>query len=262
MPNESPVARKSTKKRLAALHPDEPWLWRKAWADGKINSSDKVAVLCPVAFALFWNLFPALIWYHLWRAERLLPKDRIALYFAIAFTVIGVVLLVWALVAILRWWKYRRSLFEMASTPGVIGGQLAGVVRTSVKVEPEDGFHVKLSCVHCENTRHGSKSRIVRNLVWQEEQTISHDLLKYNADGSAIPVQFQIPHECRPTDDQDANSVVLWNLTVAAKTPGLDYHATFEVPVFKTTESDPNFVVDRSLIAKYTAREDPERDFA
>ncbi len=32
------------------------------------------------------------------------------------------------------------------------------------------------------------------------------------------------------------------------------------MPVFKTPESDPRFVVDRSLIAKYIAPENPERD--
>ncbi len=42
----------------------------------------------------------------------------------------------------------------------------------------------------------------------------------------------------------------------------LDYRATFDVPVFKTPESDPNFVVDRSLIAEYTAPEDPERELS
>ena len=32
------------------------------------------------------------------------------------------------------------------------------------------------------------------------------------------------------------------------------------MPVFKTPESDPNFVVDRSLIAEYAAPEDLDRD--
>ncbi len=78
-----PIAsrKKECRKRPVTLHPDEPWLSRKDWADGKINSSDKVAVLCPVAFALFWNFFPAFMRYGLRRAERLLPKDQMLVVF-------------------------------------------------------------------------------------------------------------------------------------------------------------------------------------
>jgi hypothetical protein len=255
------ITRRRARQKAAfgALHPDQPWLFRKDWADGRIKSSDKIAVLWPVAAALFWNAFPAFMWYHLWRAERIPPNERMVVYCAIAFTVVGIALMGWAVVAILRWWKYGQSVFEMASTPGVIGGQLAGVVRTSVKIDPEDGFHVKLSCVNCVTTQ-GSESRTSRNLVWQDEQILSHELLEQNADGSAIPVLFQIPYECLQTDDQTPDSTISWQLTVTARTPGPDYHATFEVPVFKTAESDPNFVADQSLIAKYTAPEDPERD--
>ena len=147
----------------------------------------------------------------------------------------------------------------MASVPGVIGGQLAGVIRTRVKIEPEDVFHVKLSCVNCVGRRN-SKGRISRKLIWQDELDIAHDLLQHDAHHSAIPVLFQIPYECRPTDEGNWDNTMVWSLEVTAKTPGLDYCVEFEVPVFKTTDSDPDFVVDRGLVAKYTASDNPNRD--
>ena len=85
-------------------------------------------------------------------------------------------------------------------------------------------------------------------------------MLQRDVDHSAIPVLFQIPYECRPTDERDLDNMLIWRLEVTAKTPGIDYRAEFEVPVFKTSESDPQFVVDRSLIAKYTVPEDPQCD--
>ena len=39
-------------------------------------------------------------------------------------------------------------MFQMASVPGVIGGQLAGAIVTSAKIRPEDGFHVTLKCTN------------------------------------------------------------------------------------------------------------------
>jgi hypothetical protein len=147
----------------------------------------------------------------------------------------------------------------MASVPGVIGGQIAGVIRTRVKIEPKDAFRIKLSCVNCITTS-GPKQSIIRNIIWQDDQLIAHELLQHDANHSAIPVLFPIPYECRQTDDSDPNSIIFWSLEVTAKTRGLDFQATFEVPVFKTPQSDPHFVVDRTLIAKYAAPEDPARD--
>ena len=38
---------------------------------------------------------------------------------------------------------------------------------------------------------------------WQRQQVVAHELLKDNADQSAIPVQFQIPCDCRPTGGEE-----------------------------------------------------------
>ncbi len=88
----------------------------------------------------------------------------------------------------------------MASTPGVIGGQLAGIVRTSVKVEPEDGFHVKLSCVHCKNTGHGSKSRN----VYTAYGTVTRLDENWTA-GSSVEENFDGPMYCGYWYDTDTS---------------------------------------------------------
>jgi len=87
-----------------------------------------------------------------------------------------------------------------------------------------------------------------------------HELAENDPSQSAIPVLFQIPFDCRPTDPFDKENEIAWIMEVTAKTPGRDYEESFEVPVFKTLDSDPNFVADRSLIADYVAPDDPERD--
>jgi hypothetical protein len=52
----------------------------------------------------------------------------------------------------------------------------------------------------------------------------------------------------------------IWQLKVKAKVPGVDYGAAFDVPVFKTAESDPHFAADPKVMAEYAAPPDPERD--
>ncbi len=249
--------RRSQRKKgaLAQAHPEEPWLWRKDWADGTIRGS-ATSLAGPLVFAIFWNGFFAVAWFAFLCNRTGRSDEQVILWFMIPFTIIGLGLLGLAAVSVMQWRKFGRSVFQMASVPGVIGGQLAGVIRTPVKIEPQDAFRLKLTCVDLVSSR-GSRS-ISRNLVWQDEQRIAHDMLQSDVSHSAIPVLFQIPYECRPTDDSDPKNIISWTLEVAAKTRGLDYWAQFDVPVFKTPESDPHFVVDRDLVAKYAAPEDPE----
>jgi hypothetical protein len=247
---------KRQKEALAQAHPEEPWLWKKDWASGRIRASTGTLVGA-LLFAGVWNGFCAVTCFLFLRNRTGRADEQVFWWFIIPFTIVGLGLLWWAGASVLRWRKYGRSVFQMASVPGVIGGQLAGVVRAAVKIEPQNAFRVRLTCTNCTTNRNGD---ISRNLVWQDEQCITHDLLQRDAGHSAIPVLFQIPYDCRPTDDDDPKKMVYWTLEVTAKTRGLDYRAEFNVPIFKTPQSDPNFVVDRELVAKYAAAEDPERD--
>lgn len=241
-------------KALAAAHPDEPWLARKDWAEGKINSSTKTSAIVLFVVTLYWNAISVPL-------AAVFPHDEVAKanwipLLVLIFPAVGAILLLCLVVKTLRWRKYGRSVFEMASVPGVIGGQLAGVVRVSKKVEPDDGFRLTLHCIQTIAAGDSSSEKS----VWQDEQVIGRELSQSNPENSAIPVLFQIPYECLPTDLEGENRPTYWRLTVSAKTPGLDYSATFDVPVFKTPDSNPNFVVDRSLIAGYAAADNPERD--
>ena len=214
-------------------------------------------MLLALACALFWNLLTAPVCSTLF-GEIFTKGNRLALL-ALAFPAVGLGLIYWAIVAVLRWRKYGRSVFEMDSVPGVIGGKLAGVIRALAEIQPENVCRIKLSCIKCVASR-GSDHTITRSILWEDEQLIAHELSKKGSTQMAIPVLFQIPYECHPTDETDSNNMTLWSLEVTAHTPGLQYRAEFDVPVFKTPQSDPNFVLDRSPVAKYVAPENPEQD--
>ncbi len=55
---------------------------------------------------------------------------------------------------------------------------------------------------------------------------------------TTVPVRFPIPPDALPCDDHDSRDTVLWRLEVSAEVPGVDYASAFEVPVFRTAESD------------------------
>ena len=241
---------------------EKPWLAKKEWAEGRIVYSDKASIVALWLFALLWNLItvPSCIAIYPKASAAFLGGDWLPLV-ALVFPAAGLFLVVSAIVSSLRWRKYGRSVFQMASVPGVIGGQLAGVIRTAVKIHPAVAFQLRLSCIKETHFR-GKDSGRMRTVVWQDEQAILHELLQDDAGQSAIPVLFQIPYECHETAEPDADHSTIWQLEVTASAPGLRYGVTFDVPVYKTPESDPNFAVDRSLIAQYTAPEDAEQELS
>ena len=189
--------------------------------------------------ALFWNLISSPLWFVI-PGEMLQKGNRLAL-FGLLFPLVGLGLAAWALYTVLQRRKYGQSVLQMAAVPGVLGGELAGVVRTAAHIQPEAGFHVSLSCIQQTTSGSGDNRSTHAEILWQDEQVIVRQLGQSDADPSAIPVLFAIPYNCRPTDDANSDNQTIWRLKVAAAVPGIDYAAAFDVPVFKTPQSDPHF---------------------
>ncbi len=58
----------------------------------------------------------------------------------------------------------------------------------------------------------------------------------------------------RETDESDPGNEVLWRLEARASVPGVDYHARFEVPVFRTQETEiPLPPEENESLADYAA---------
>jgi hypothetical protein len=187
-------------------------------------------MMTSLVIALSWNLVSLPLWIAL--PGEIIGRGDCWALLGLIFPAIGLTMIWWAVYCVRRWRKFGQSEFQMADVPGVIGGQLAGVIRTSAKIRPEDGFHLILRCVKQITTGNGDDSKTSESVLWENEQTEMHELLDDQLEQSAIPVVFQIPIDCLPSDSQDANDKTVWRLTASARVPGMDYAATFEVPVF------------------------------
>jgi len=223
-------------------------MWRADWAAGRIVSSTKNTMLTLLAIAFFWNLITLPMWLVL--PGEIIDKGHWVALLGLCFPAVGLLLAVAAVLAFLRWRKFGQSVLLMASVPGVIGGRLAGVIQTSAKIRPEGGFHLHLRCIRRVTTGSGKQQSTVEKTLWEEEQLVTHELLEDQAEISAIPVEFPIPFACHPSDGRNSNDQTLWRLTARAAVPGIDYAATFEVPVFKTADNDPGFVPDGGQLAQ------------
>jgi hypothetical protein len=222
----------------AARYPDQPWLWRQDWASGRIEDAGHKGQYGLWIFAAFWNLisFPSAI---LALREVYQKGNRLALI-ALLFPVVGLGLIAAAVRATMRQRKFRLSSLELATRPGVVGHGIAGTVRIGSELVPADGFAATLTCVNLCTTGSGDDRSTSEYIRWQDEQRV---LGQRGAGGAGqglvtvIPVRFRLPSDVLPTDDTNSNDRIVWRLQIAAAVPGVDYSATFEVPVFRTAAS-------------------------
>ena len=90
-------------------------------------------------------------------------------------------------------------------------------------------------------TGSGKNRSTSERILWTDEQQAGTGV------GDAVPVAFYIPNDCRETDSDNADNIVLWRLKVTAKEPGVDDAAQFEVPVFKVAETPEQIQPSGSL---------------
>jgi hypothetical protein len=215
-----------------AAHPDEPWLWRREWAERRIEHLESRAGLGLVwGFALVWNIgilgAAALV-----HVQHGLTKEPVVALVLVPFLLAGVFLLSLAFKGTVRRFKYGPSVLELASVPGVLGGPISGQIQPPLNLPSGSEARIVLDCKDIRYV--GSRSS--HFLTWREEQNVV-----VGGAGSRIPFALDIPFDCPATtpDDPERRSRIEWRLSVLASTPGVDYFAAFDVPVFKTAASDP-----------------------
>ena len=219
---------------------ERPWLRRPDWAAGRIEYSSKRNMVGVWAIALLALLMSSPLVYHL--REEILEKENYPALAGLVFPVLGIGLLIWAVRLTIRWLRFGKSVLELSSVPGVIGGSVAGTIHTSLKREGVGGVRVSLRSIHRSVRRKHRKRDVSEKIVWEEHLGISKEQLSVGPMGAAVPFSFHVPFECQETTDEDSDNRILWILTVTASVPGVDYQAEFELPVFRTEESSPESV--------------------
>lgn len=217
------------KAEVAQLHPGEPWRVRDDWAAGRISSSDGKLAWFVTFFAVVWNgaCWPIAILF--WFDDQVARGAKVTVAL---FPLVGSGIAAWMIYLWLRRLQWGRSEFEMATVPGVLGGPLAGVVHAPAGIMPEAGFKLRLVCNKTTRTSSGGKSSSSTEAIFEREQTIYQQTAGNDGTSTVLPVKFLVPFDLPASDDD-----VSWILEVSAATLGVDYFASFEVPVFKTKTS-------------------------
>ena len=128
--------------------------------------------------------------------------------------------------------KYGRARLAFRSFPFFLGDTLAARLGTSRAIGEYKKLTFTLRCIEerTETTRSGNKTtiRTVCDQLWADERSLEGGALR---EGNEVPVSFDLPVGEYGTRLAEAPARY-WELAVSADTPGLDFAATFLVPVY------------------------------
>jgi hypothetical protein len=208
-------------ERLRVANPDAPWMWREDWASGEVRTSAQRDANRLMIIAIAWCVATLPILF-------IVPHRALrgADYFAtpsLIFPLIGVVMLVWAMRLQRRVREYGESRFVMIPVPGQIGGALTGSIHIDKPIPPGEQVALELECINRTTRGNWHSLTVWDRTLWRSEQTSMSD------SAGSIPVAFMIAPDCRPTDDSNPKSRIVWRLSARAG----QYRAEFEVPVFR-----------------------------
>ena len=219
-----------------ASNPQQPWRWRKEWVDGVIVDRGGPTSAYLFVFAIVWNAISFGITYVLF-SNGVFHQKQPVVWFVLIFPVIGAFLMVGAVYQLLRRRKFGVSRLLLDHIPIVPGTAFRGDIDARVNDSPENGFHIRLMCVHRVTTGSGRSRSTHETIVWADEQTVNAGAAMRSPVGTRIPFTFTVPADARPSDERLSNDEIVWRVAVTAELPGIDYAATFEVPVFATGDS-------------------------
>lgn len=220
----------SQQQARQAENPDHPWLWREDWERRTIQYTDRAGAIGWVIFAVLWNAVSSPILF-VFQEEWEFGNHMILI--GLIFPLVGVWLAFKAVQAMLRWRRYGLSTLHLDQVPIAPGEQLSGRVVTSAAVDPADGYDVTLSAVHSYSTGSGKNRSTRKDTLWEDQRQVT--VARRSRDGMEIPVAFEVP-EGVATTAQEGDHKVVWLLQLRAAVAGVDYHASFDLPVFAVAE--------------------------
>ncbi len=211
---------------------EKPWHQRADWAQGKVIETGAGTIKLLIGFTIFWNIVSYGIASFALISEWGSGNEP---WFILFLPLLGLFLAITTVRKWIRRRKYGISVLELKTIPAYIGEHLKGTIKTGVpsRSQPSKGFNLSLVCVerHSYSDKDGDKHVSEREL-WRREQQVygfisgtgpTIDLSVYFAIPSDMPISQLIPKDDR----------TLWRLKASASTPGVDYLAHFEVPVYE-----------------------------
>jgi hypothetical protein len=223
----------------------------------KYNPGKSIAFMA--FFSLIWNgiswTLASVFFYQMIHKDG--AKEPM-IWVVLIFPLIGL-FLIWSLVtSIIRNMRYGVSTLELATMPGVLGGKLSGAITCKGNLGDARGVEVSLSCVkESVTTDSDGDRRTSTTTQWNDSYELRSDSLPRVGGTTTIPVLFAVPYD-QPMTGGSGRDRILWKVSVAAARPGADYDANWEVPVYRTKQSQRGYRLEENPLTSFMIDPSPE----
>jgi hypothetical protein len=233
------------------LNPDRPWRATSRWQTFQVHDNPGGKIAGSLAIALFTALFLSIfvVVLHGDKSAPLFARIIVAL-----LCLIPAGALISAIYHILRHLKYGNATLAFRQLPFVIGAGNSAILHVREHIASTGGTELTLQCVRKEWVKRGKDYSEEERVLYSERKTVQSDLAEKSGRGSAIPVQFNIPAG-QPDTFTGEYPKIVWRLIATAATPGIDFSARFEIPVYHV--ADPSLIDTNPLIARTTGTRQP-----
>lgn len=228
------------RERLLLQYPDQPWRADgERWKDLTIRAHSLRTVIACWAIGIFLALWASPAFIYLASAE-ILQRTFYFLILPALFALIALRLIGRAVYLTLQYLKYGDPVLVLSQLPIVPGLQFVAVLHVKTHIVAEHGVQLTFKCVKETTTGSGKSQSVDSKDLHSEIKIVTKDMARIMSEGSVIPVVFDVPAGMHDRKSE-GNPTYEWTLEVTAKTPGIDFSATFDdLPVYT--------VADQSLV--------------
>lgn len=216
-------------------NPHSRWLWRQDWAAGRVESKNKASARGMWIVAVLVNMLSLPV--SLAGIFQALKTQNPKYFILAAFEIVGLIALIAAIRATIRFERFGKTYFEMNSLPFSPGNRVAGSIHVQLPPDATHGVDLKLTCLRRVITNSGNNRVTQQVPLWEDSKNVPAASLVRGPLDTLVAVDFAIPGEAFQTDHDNFNDQVLWLLKANADVPGVDYSDEFEIPVFSSTVS-------------------------
>ena len=216
--------------------PEKPWLVDGVWQKFKVSADSGKEALGQLALGIAMTLFVSVFWV-------LMLNDRNVPIFAfliIGFFSIGAACCLFhGIYLVLRYLKYGNPTVLLSQFPLSLGESFSGAILIQKHLIPESGVIINLKCEKKLVTGSGKHKHTDISILHEKKIILKEDLAKAGENKSIIPFSFELPKGVPPRCES-SNPSFFWKLEVIAETPGIDFGADFDIPVYEV--ADPNHI--------------------
>jgi hypothetical protein len=207
-----------------------PRLDRKDWQDNYIPSDSRHMYWILWGIAAMWHVFTVPLYFQFDQIWRQAQADPLVLLAAI-FPLVGIGMVAAAIHSTRTRNRFGDTYLVLDPFPGSLGGQVGGVVDTSIPFDPSRRFSISLRCIRSYVSGSGKNRSRKESICWTTDGTCHSEL-----DGGATRLRFRfdVPAGQPGSDLEKANDYILWRVQISCDMDGPDFERRWTIPVLNT----------------------------